>query len=411
MGIDVARFRDNGATGVAIGNFAHEMMALYVTDGDELQFMDEAISTGIGPNTRLSLTFGVFYADYDLDGRLDIFSANGHLEEDINRVQPSQHYEQPPQLFWNCGSQEDTEFLPVPADRSGPDFAKPMVGRGATYADIDGDGDLDILLTAAGQPPRLLRNDQEQGHHWLRFRLIGTHSNRDAIGACVEVQLADGRVLHREVSPTRSYLSQVELPVTFGLGKSDEVKSVRVCWPDGSKQEVAVTQVDRAYDVKQETSPPNLRQVHESPKADVKATSIKLPQSIGTLDQVARLVAATSPKDNSQSAIRNSQSGLVEHHTCGHYVLFGSLADDEADGTSVPLPAPSGPSCSPCRPMQPGMVPVPLRLVEHNQGQWLAASAAEPTLGEPPTGSLSMIDAAVRPQVEVGRVFRPPRCV
>ena len=254
MGIDAAPFRNNDAFGVTIGNFANEMTALYVSYGDQMQFMDEAISTGLGPNTRLELTFGVFFFDYDLDGRLDLFAANGHLEEDINRVQPSQHYAQPPQLFWNCGREQDTEFLPVTADKCGDDLVKPMIGRGASFADIDGDGDLDIIITASGQAPRLLRNDQDLPHHWLRFKLIGTQCNRDAIGAWIEVELAD-RVLRRQVMPTRSYISQVELPVTIGLGESDQVRRVIIRWPDGSRQEVPDVQVDQAYEIEQSNEP------------------------------------------------------------------------------------------------------------------------------------------------------------
>ncbi len=248
MGIDVARFRNNDVFGVAIGNFANEMTALYVAYGNEMQFMDEAIPTGLGPVTRTSLTFGLFYFDYDLDGRLDLFTANGHLEEDINRVQPSQHYEQPPHLFWNCGPQADTEFLPVKEEQSGPDFFKPLVGRGASYADIDGDGDLDVLVTAAGQAPRLLRNDQQLGHHWLRCQLVGTKSNRDAIGAWIEVEL-EGRVQRQQVMPSRSYLSQVELPVTFGLGQEETVRRLTVHWPRGGKQDVKVDGVDRVIEI------------------------------------------------------------------------------------------------------------------------------------------------------------------
>jgi hypothetical protein len=248
MGIDVARLREGKALGIAIGNFANEMTALYVSYENDMQFMDEAIPTGLGPSTRTSLTFGLFYFDYDLDGRLDLLTANGHLEEEINRVQPSQHYEQPPHLFWNAGPQADTEYLRVTEKEAGLDLFKPLVGRGASYGDIDADGDLDILVTATGQQPRLLRNDQEVGHHWLRLKLTGTKSNRDAIGAWVEVKL-EGRTLHQQVMPSRSYLSQVELPVTFGLGPDDKVRSVTVHWPRGGKQDVAVSSVDRVIDV------------------------------------------------------------------------------------------------------------------------------------------------------------------
>jgi hypothetical protein len=250
MGIDVGHFRNSDAVGIAIGNFSNEMTALYVSYDRQMQFMDEAISTGLGPNTRLQLTFGVFLADYDLDGRLDFFAANGHLEEDINRVQPSQHYEQPPQLFWNCGAEHVTEFMPVSERNCGPELLKPLVGRGASFADIDGDGDLDFLITATGGPARLLRNDQQLGHHWLRFKLQGNSSNRDAIGARVEV-VTPGRTMRRQVMPTRSYLSQVELPVTFGLGTDERVERVTVRWPDGTEQQVDIEELDRSYEVTQ----------------------------------------------------------------------------------------------------------------------------------------------------------------
>jgi len=251
MGIDAARFRDNDALGIAIGNFSNEMTALYVSYGNQMQFVDEAISTGLGPNTRLELSFGVLYVDCDLDGRLDLFAANGHLEEEINRVQPSQHYEQPPQLFWNCGADQDTEFLPVPPEKCGMDLMKPIVGRGATSADIDNDGDADLLITTVGRTPRLLRNDQATGHHWVRFRLTGTTSNRDGIGAWIEVKLRD-RVLRRQVMPTRSYLSQGELPVTFGLGAESQMESVTVIWPGGTRQSVGSVAVDQVHEIRQE---------------------------------------------------------------------------------------------------------------------------------------------------------------
>jgi hypothetical protein len=254
MGVDAARFRNDDSLGIAIANFSNEMTALYVTGGDLMQFMDEAIATGIGPSSRLELKFGLFFWDYDLDGRLDLLTANGHLEEDINRVQPSQHYAQSAHLFWNCGAERNTEFLPVKAEDCGEDLLKPIVGRGAAYADIDADGDLDAVITGIAATPRLLRNDLKTGDHWLRFKLRGVNCNRDAIGAVVEVQVA-GRTLRRRVSPARSYLSQVELPVTFGLGAADRIEGATVYWPDGTKQNLEVDAIDRVFDIVQDAQP------------------------------------------------------------------------------------------------------------------------------------------------------------
>jgi len=254
MGIDIGRFRNSDELGIAIGNFANETTALYVrqTLADQLPvFQDEAVSNGIAVPTRPELTFGVFFFDSDLDGRLDIFAANGHLEADINLVQSSQHYQQPPQLLWNCGPQYDNEFVALEPDQCGKDFVKPMVGRGASFADIDGDGDLDLLITSVGGRPRLLRNDQKLGHHWLRVKLTGTtRVNRSAIGAWVDVHTDQG-TRSLQVMPTRSYLSQTELPVTFGLGKIDSVQKLVVRWPDGTTQQIAQPQLDSLIEITQ----------------------------------------------------------------------------------------------------------------------------------------------------------------
>ncbi len=249
MGADSAHFRNDSTLGFAIGNFANEMTSLYVSQNDPLHFTDEAIPEGIGPASRLALTFGVFFFDYDLDGRLDLLQANGHLENEINVVQSSQHYRQPAQLFWNAGPESPQTFAPLPGGAAG-DLSRPIVGRGAAYADIDGDGDLDVLLTQILGPPLLLRNDQSLNHHWLRVRLWGRPPNREAIGARVEL-LAGGIRQIRQVMPARSYLSQVELPVTFGLGMSPTVDSLRVIWPDGSSQEVRGVRVDSEITVAQ----------------------------------------------------------------------------------------------------------------------------------------------------------------
>ncbi len=249
MGIDVADFRNDGEVGIAIGNFANEMSALYVSRNRQLKFRDDAIANGLGPATRLQLTFGVFFFDADLDGRLDYLQANGHLEEDIHKVQATQFYQQPPQLFWNTGSQKGTEFVSQAPEQCGAEFVRPMVGRGAAYADIDGDGDLDVLLTASGGAPRLLRNDQKLAHHWLRVKLVGAGKKHDAIGAVVKLIHGNSTQV-RFVSPTRSYLSESELPVTFGLGTAT-VDRLIVRWPTGEETKVEPVVIDRQIEVRQ----------------------------------------------------------------------------------------------------------------------------------------------------------------
>ena len=251
MGIDAARYRDDAALGIAIGNFANEMTALYVSQNNPLIFTDEAIPEGIGPASRLLLKFGIFFFDYDLDSRLDVLSANGHLEEEISKIQASQQYAQPAQLFWNSGAQSGSTFAPVPQEKAGADLFKRIVGRGSAYADIDGDGDLDVILTQTGGVPLLLRNDQQLAHNWLRLKLVGKKANRDAIGAWVNVR-AGGRTLSRQIMPTRSYLSASELPVTIGLGKLDNVDSVEIVWPGGQKQNVASVPLNRLTIIEQE---------------------------------------------------------------------------------------------------------------------------------------------------------------
>jgi hypothetical protein len=245
MGIDAAYFRNDRELGIGIGNFANEMSSLFVTTGGKAPFVDEAILEGFGPASRLALTFGLFFFDYDLDGRLDLFQANGHLESEINLVQPSQTYAQPAQLFWNCGENCRYRFV-QPVDSG--DLAMPLVGRGAAYADIDNDGDLDIAVAQNGRRAVLFRNDQQLGHHWLRIRLSGDAANRNAIGARIELT-ADGVTQRRMVMPTRSFLSQVELPVTFGLGNAERVESLSVTWPDGQVQDIPVAQVDTTLSI------------------------------------------------------------------------------------------------------------------------------------------------------------------
>ncbi len=241
MGADVAFYRNDDALGVAIGNFANEMTSLYVSQGPSL-FADEAIGEGIGPGSRLALTFGVLFFDVDLDGRLDLVQANGHLEEEINKVQASQRYRQSAQLFWNTGQGRSFALA-----KSVGDLDEPIVGRGAAFADIDNDGDLDLALTQIAGPPLLLRNDQALANNWARVRLADEGGNPDGIGARVELT-AGGRTQYRHIIPTRSYLSQVPAEAFFGLGEAAVIDRIRVMWPDGAIQEetdLSINQVHR----------------------------------------------------------------------------------------------------------------------------------------------------------------------
>ncbi len=246
MGVDGGYYRNDRRVGFMIGNFANEMTSVYVSQDDPSLFVDDAIGEGIGAPSRRALTFGLFLFDYDLDGRLDLLQTNGHIEDQINRVDPSQTYGQAAQLFWNGGPGRN-KFVPVAPQTVG-DLNRKIVGRAAAYADIDEDGDLDVALTQTGGPPLVLRNDQDLGHHWLRVRLTGRSPGDNVIGSWIELT-AGGFTQRRQMMPTRSYLSQVELPVTFGLGTADRIDELKVIWPDGTEQAVLDVAVDQMVEI------------------------------------------------------------------------------------------------------------------------------------------------------------------
>ena len=246
MGTDAADYDGSGRPSVIVGNFSTEMMALFRNEGRGL-FIDDSPAAGIGRASLLRLTFGCFFFDYDLDGRPDIFAANGHLDDDIERVQKRITFRQPPHLFRNQGQGKFVDAITT----VGPDLPRAVVARGAAYADIDNDGDLDVLMTTNNGPAYLFRNDGGNTNNMLRVKTIGTAANQDGIGARVEVRLAGGRTHAQLVKTGSSYLSQSELPVTFGLGTAASVDGIRVTWPSGKLDTIGPTKANQVITVRE----------------------------------------------------------------------------------------------------------------------------------------------------------------
>jgi hypothetical protein len=242
MGVDAGYMTDSHTPTLAVTNFDNEMIGLYRAAAPGA-YDDIAVSSGLGAASRNSLGFGCLFADCDLDGSLDLVVVNGHIDETVRNIRGHVGYAQAPHLFLNRS--KDT-FVDAAA-AVGDAFATPRVGRGLAFGDYDRDGDLDFLITTNGGPAVLFRNDQLAGNRALRFRLVGTKSNRDAIGAIVRI-FYNGTYQSRMVKGGSSYLSQSELPVTFGVGRRDRVDRVVVAWPTGKVEEFKNVATGRSYD-------------------------------------------------------------------------------------------------------------------------------------------------------------------
>jgi hypothetical protein len=242
MGADTGDFDNSGTPGIAVTNFDNEMIGLFRPQGRGL-FEDVALRAGVGAPSRNSLGFGCAFADVDLDGDLDLIVVNGHIDETVRNIRGNVGYAQPPHLFLNQGN---GTFRDAAAD-AGREFAQPRVGRGLACGDFDRDGDVDVLVTTNNGPAVLFRNDQRAGNRSVRFHLRGTTSNRDAIGATVRI-FHGGTSQSRLVKSGSSYLSQSELPVTFGVGTRDRIDRVVVSWPNGRTEEFKNVETGKAYD-------------------------------------------------------------------------------------------------------------------------------------------------------------------
>ncbi len=242
MGVDAAEIDGSGRPSVAVTNFSNEMVGLYMPR-DEGFYVDTAPQGDIGRVTRQTLGWGCFFFDVNLDGALDLLVVNGHLDAALARGQGQPTHALPPHLFVNRGGRfEDI------APQVGGGFADPKIGRGASFADIDGDGDLDVLVTTNGGPARLYRNDTPGGSGAVRLRLRGVRANQDAIGARVSATVA-GRRVSRHVRSGSSYLSQSELTLTFGLGPAAALEDVVVWWPSGAEERVGTLAAGTKYQI------------------------------------------------------------------------------------------------------------------------------------------------------------------
>lgn len=225
MGLDSAHYKNDEDIAVTVGNFANEMTSFYVNRANMGFFTDESVITGIGPQSRLALSFGLFFFDYDLDGRLDFFQTNGHVENDINKVQAAQHYAQKSQLFWNCGNTCERTYIPV--ENAGDINQLNLVGRSAAYADIDDDGDLDVVITQVGRKPQLFINKSNVGN-WIGIKLS---TIQPVLDAEITLQIGDKKRTYN-YSTTKSYQTQVQKGIIIGLG-DDKISQVVVNYYGG----------------------------------------------------------------------------------------------------------------------------------------------------------------------------------
>jgi hypothetical protein len=242
MGVDSGDFDNSGRMGLAITNFDNEMIGLYRPQASGA-YTDIAARSGVGAASLNRLGFGCLFADLDLDGALDLIVANGHIDETVRHIRGNVGYAQAPLLFLNQGN---GSFRDV-ASQAGDGFVQPRVGRGLACADFDRDGDVDLLMTTNNGPAVLFRNDQTGGRRSVRLRLRGTASNRDAIGTTVRI-FHGGTSQSRTVKSGSSYLSQSELPVTFGVGTRDVIDRLTIAWPNGRKEEFTKVATGKQYD-------------------------------------------------------------------------------------------------------------------------------------------------------------------
>jgi tetratricopeptide (TPR) repeat protein len=321
MGIDATYPKNDGQLCIAIGNFVGEPTTLHCQVRHEQTYASELFAevsawAGIGRPTLPYVTFGLFFFDVDLDGFEDLFMVNGHVIDEARlRHTPRA---QPPQLFQNLGNGKFTEVSAVPG--SGLDRA--LVGRGAAYADYDGDGDLDILVSQNQGPALLLRNDTPRRGHYLRIHLQGERSNRDGLGA--EVRVFTGQRRLRQMLRTgRSYYSQNELTLTFGLGEATQAERVEILWPSGV--------VDVHINVAADTTFQAIEGSHPG-------LPLAQPETGGGTAEPAQVSTTVPTAATSHTFLEHSQAGINAYHARRYAEAATDLEAARALHPDDPLP-------------------------------------------------------------------------
>ena len=248
MGVDWGDYNNDGKLDLAVATFQNEAKNIYHNDGDGL-FTDKSAMLGMAPATP-SLTFGIKWLDFDNDGFLDLMLANGHVQDNIEKIDKTTSYKQPIQLFRNTGGERMEDISAMAIDQAG---RRPIVGRGLAVGDYDNDGKVDVLVVDSEGTPLLLHNETPTANHFLSVRLVGGKSNRNGYGARVTVE-AGGQKIMRQANASGSYLSSSDSRVHFGLGKATAADTITVNWPGGRTTVVKNIPADKPVTVREDAA-------------------------------------------------------------------------------------------------------------------------------------------------------------
>jgi len=325
MGVNAADMDGDGYQDLAMTSFQWESNTLYNNLGNS-SFKDESVGSGLATTSFDKLSFGINSLDADNDGDLDLYVANGHIDEDIQEFDPQAAYAQRDQLYLNDGEGHLTDVTA----QAGPGFDMKMVGRGSAVADYDNDGDLDIFTLNSNQRGVLLRNDTPPTHHWLALRLEGRRSNRDGIGARIAIH-AGGRTQMLEARGASSYLSQNDPRLFFGLGEMEKVERIEIFWPSGIYQELRGVAADRFIEVME---PADQQPVARRETAIAAATAETASSASADLEHAWEMAPLSVPEALVKSASRRTFLNLsalraeVEagpHEAPAHFALAAAL--------------------------------------------------------------------------------------